>query len=159
MGLVLPPTGSTRVSPTAESTTYQVEVSNPVGTGSCTTTVSTYPNQPPVAVFDTFTVEAGTATGLTVLSNDTDPNPGDTITIADIITPPTRGTAEIIDASLIAYTAPAGLCGGSDAFMYRVKDSDGALSDVTSVNILIACSQTGGIDSGSGNTGSGNTNS
>ena len=152
IGGMLPPTGSTRVSPTAESTLYQVEVSNPVGTGSCTTTVTTYPNQPPVASFDTFTVEAGTATGLAVLTNDMDPNREDSIVIADIVTPPTRGMIQSITGNLIEYSAPAGLCGGSDAFMYRVKDSDGALSNATSVNILIACSQSGSTASGATNS-------
>lgn len=151
LATTVPPTGQITVNPMMD-TTYTIEVSNPVGTGSCSTAITTYPNQAPIASFDTFSVEAGTSTGLAILANDTDPNPDDPIVIADIMTPPTRGTVTVIDGMSVEYSAPGDLCGGSDAFMYRIKDSDGVLSNPTSVNVLITCSNSGSTNSGSTNS-------
>jgi len=87
-------------------------------------------NRAPLASDDSFTVNSGSTTALAVLSNDSDPDTGDTISIASI-TPPSVGQVRI-DGRQLMYTAPANFA-GQDRFGYTIKDSKGATANATVV--------------------------
>ncbi len=82
-------------------------------------------NQPPVAVDDTATTQAGTSVFIDVLANDTDPD-GDVLTIAGVGSP-ANGTAEDFKGR-VRYTPSAGFT-GTDSFTYTVSDGNGGMND------------------------------
>jgi len=101
-------------------------------TGSVTLVVSATVGVP-VAQDDTYTVPMNTATSLTVLGNDSDPN-GDTLTIT-AVSAPAHGTAVIVTGTSITYTPTAGYS-GADTFSYTVSDGAGS-SDIATVTINV----------------------
>ena len=92
------------------------------------------PNRVPVASDDAYTVNSGSTTALTVLSNDSDPDTGDTVSLSSI-TPPSVGQVRI-DGRQLMYTAPVNFA-GQDRFTYTIKDSKG-LSATGNVVMTIA---------------------
>lgn len=82
-------------------------------------------NQPPVAVPDTATVEAGETVRIPVLANDFDPD-GDPLQIISV-TPPAQGSA-VIDGRKIVYAAPPDFV-GDVSFSYTVADVRGATAE------------------------------
>ena len=81
--------------------------------------------QPPVANPDSATGLTGTAVGIPVLANDTDPN-GSPITITSY-TQPANGTSTCVTGSTTGtctYTSNAGFS-GSDSFQYTITDGLG----------------------------------
>ena len=82
-------------------------------------------NHPPVAVNDAFGVLANSSGNvLNVLVNDSDPDPGDVLTITDV-TNPLHGTVEIqVGSTALRYT-PASGYGGPDSFTYTISDGNG----------------------------------
>ncbi len=95
---------------------------------------------PPVANPDTVTVVKNTATPITELANDTDPNAGGVIdpTTVKIITAPTHGK-DVINATtgVITYTPTTGYT-GADSFTYTVKDKAGLVSSAAKVSITVS---------------------
>ncbi len=85
-------------------------------------------NEPPIGIADTGSVVEGARTTIDVLANDTDPDEGDTLYVADV-GEPAHGTATIQGTEAIVYTPDPDGC-GEDAFQYTVKDSDGAAAQV-----------------------------
>lgn len=111
--------------------TYRYETSS--------TTVTTGPiqfiNRPPVAVDDSASVRRNSSgTLINVLANDSDPDPGDRITVTAVTTP-SNGTVQNVGNGVI-YTPRANFV-GSDAFSYTIADSAGltATARVT-VNVV-----------------------
>ena len=93
-------------------------------------------NRPPVANPDTFTVaEDGTLSG-NVLTNDTDPDAGDTITAA-LVTGPAHGTLILNSNGSFTYTPAPDYC-GSDEFTYDVNDGEVDGNQAT-VTITVTC--------------------
>lgn len=92
-------------------------------------------NGVPVAQNDTITVLQNTATVLTPLSNDTDPE-GDTISITAVSTP-AHGTATLT-AGTLTYM-PAAAYTGADSFTYTITDGHSNASTGT-VNITVSTS-------------------
>ncbi len=92
-------------------------------------------NFPPTAVDDSVTTEKGIAVSTgNLLANDTDPNPGDTLSIQSV-TLPSHGTIFDTGNGTFAYLPHNGYT-GSDSFTYVV--SDGIETDTGTVNITVA---------------------
>ena len=102
----------------------------------------TVDNAAPVAVPDgPVSTPTDTSVLVDVTANDTDPNPGDTLTIAPgSISAPvdgggtTRGTA-VIESGEIRYTPPAGYA-GTVTFTYAVSDGNGGTSTGTATVVV-----------------------
>lgn len=90
-------------------------------------------NRAPSARDDSFDVVGGTPTGLAVLSNDSDPDAGDSLSIASV-TASSIGQLRI-DGRQIIYTSPVNYS-GQDRFSYTVRDSQG-LSSMANVIVTI----------------------
>lgn len=89
----------------------------------------------PVAGDDSYTVGVdATTTSLNVLSNDTDADAGDTLTITGV-TLPANGTAAIVAGGAIDYTPDAAFH-GTDTFQYTIEDST-AVSSTATVTVIV----------------------
>jgi hypothetical protein len=92
-------------------------------------------NSPPAAGNDAYTVPGDSSENvLPVLDNDSDPDPGDALTIASV------GASEYgadlsHDGTRIRYTPPAGFL-GLDRFSYLVRDESGA-TDAAEVSVRV----------------------
>ena len=87
---------------------------------------------PPIATSEVvaFTPSAGTpSTVITVLSGDTDPDAGDTLTVI-AVTDPAGGTAVINNDGTVTYT-PRSDFAGRDVFTYTIRDIAGNRSTAT----------------------------
>ncbi|MEA5517337.1 SdrD B-like domain-containing protein [Limnoraphis robusta Tam1] len=100
------------------------------------------PNQPPIAVDDTATTNAGTPISIDVLANDSDPdNSPSPLSITEITTTPTNGTAIINDNGtlddttddFIDYTPSSEFSGAT--FTYTI--TDGLATDTANVTITV----------------------
>jgi streptogramin lyase len=96
-------------------------------------------NQPPVAVDDTLTTEQDTAGTVNVLANDSDPDPGDALTVTDS-TAGAHGTVSCQPAGDCTYTPAAGYS-GPDSFTYTVSDGNGGTA---TGNVSVTVTPTGG---------------
>lgn len=82
---------------------------------------------------DAFTIPAGAAATLDVLANDITPV---VLTMLEIVTGPTNGTAVVNGVANITYTPAAGFC-GEDSFTYEACDAGGC--DQATVTITVEC--------------------
>jgi PKD repeat protein len=90
------------------------------------------PNYPPEANDDSFNIdENSTDNFLDVLANDSDPDPGDTLTITDVGTPDQGGSVLINSTSDGLIYTPASEFVGAETFTYTIKDSGGAIDQAT----------------------------
>jgi len=89
-------------------------------------------NGPPVAEDDTYSVDAGVATELDVLANDSDPD-GDTLTIT-AVTGAANGST-VLAGGVLTYTPNAGFT-GDDTFTYTVSDGNDH-SDTATVTVTV----------------------
>ena len=106
----------------AGTDTFSYEIRDTVGnttTGSVTVRVA---NAVPVARADAAAALKGKHVDLDVLVNDTDANPGQTLTVSSVGTPG-HGTATVVGGR-IRYTPAAGWT-GQDTFTYEVSDGAG----------------------------------
>ncbi len=94
-------------------------------------------NQPPVAVADAATTTGTAPVGVKVLTNDYDPDAGDTIHLVSATQPVVQNTSTPkgavsinVATGTVTYTAPA-LFTGVVTFNYTVADSKGATSTAT----------------------------
>lgn len=92
-------------------------------------------NQPPLAQPDNYAVHRNL--GLVPLANDSDPDPGDSINIRNMVNGPTQhGWLSPYGPNVYTYTANYGYV-GSDTFDYTVCDDLGACSTGTvSINVV-----------------------
>jgi len=86
-------------------------------------------NQPPVAEDDQATTEEDAAVIIGVLANDTDINPGDTLSVASV-TQGSHGQVAINNDDTITYTPGAGFV-GADQFTYTISDGQGGTDTAT----------------------------
>ena len=111
------------------SDSFVYEVSDPGGNkaqGTVSITV-TPTNDPPVAAEDFFVVDLNSSGNLLdVLRNDTDPDPGDVLSIQSLSLSQTHGSATI-QGNKISYTPLAGWAGFDDVY-YTIRDVSGATS-------------------------------
>ncbi len=97
-------------------------------------TVTPIVNRSPDAVDDSSTIAKDTATVLSVLANDTDPE-GDFLTITGV-TAPARGTATVsADKRTVTYKPSSGYL-GPDSFTYTITDGNGN-NDMATVNLQV----------------------
>ena len=104
--------------------------------GVTSTAALTVTNRPPVAGDDATTVdEDSTNNPVEVLVNDSDPDPGDRLSLVSV---GDAANGSITNrATDVSYTPAPDFC-GTDAFTYTVCDLKGA-SDVASVTITVSC--------------------
>ncbi len=117
-------------------------------TATVTVTVDAEVNQPPNAIDDMASTMVNTPVSIAVLSNDMDPNPGDTIAISNLGTPgngtiaigPCPATSPTDD--VIVYTPNNGFM-GADTFTYTISDGMGGF-DTAPVTVAVGASIGGG---------------
>ena len=105
-------------------------------TGQMTFTVSAV-NDAPNAIDDAATVQTGVpTTSITVLTNDLNPDTGETLTITAVTQPPTgKGTIAISsDNKSLIYTSPSTSFEGTFTFTYTLSDGS-SLNDTATVNV------------------------
>ncbi len=109
----------------------EVSVSN---TATVTITVDAV-NTPPVANDDQGALATDESTSIRALANDIDAD-GDTLTIAEIVDPPTHGLAAIfLNGTQLSYTPASGFV-GTDSLTYRATDGS-AESNLATVTITV----------------------
>jgi uncharacterized repeat protein (TIGR01451 family) len=103
----------------------------------CNSSVSTYINNPPVAVDDTATTPEDTAVWIDVLDNDYDIDGTLDPSTVTVTSDPSNGST-IVNTTTgeIQYTPDTNFH-GSDSFTYTVDDNDGATSNEATVNITV----------------------
>ncbi|MEX0937629.1 MAG: M36 family metallopeptidase [Pirellulales bacterium] len=96
-------------------------------------------NDPPDAIDDEFSIEAGTEDNeLDVLANDTSaPDAAELLTIVSVDTSTITGTVTIEpDGSGLIYTPPTPGFSGEETFTYTIEDPSG-LTDTASVTVVV----------------------
>ena len=124
-------TGSLEIS--TNDSDEQLVVVSLVGNGTVTV-----PNAAPVAVADSYAVLEGTWHNLSapgVLANDGDPN-NDTFAATHHGQPDNGSLASFTSSGAFAYKPDPGFT-GTDTFVYRVRDSEGAYSSFVPVTIEV----------------------
>lgn len=101
----------------------------------------------PVANDDVGALQVLTDNTFDVLLNDSDPN-GQTLTIAEVSSSPSKGTASIADdGKTIRYVNTVGACGGvttfTDSLKYKVVNGSGTVSQQATLNITVNCQPVG----------------
>jgi len=100
-------------------------------------------NQAPVAHNDSATTAFNTPVTINVLSNDSDVDVGDILTVTGIGTSPTHGSVQINAGTTITYTPTTGYIGG-DSFTYNISDGHGGTAPATvNITVLAAASYIG----------------
>ncbi|WP_433303609.1 Ig-like domain-containing protein [Actinoplanes sp. CA-030573] len=128
-----PSHGATRINPdqTVEyrpdpgffgTDTFGYTVADNVGNTASARVTVRVANAAPVARPDTAALLSDRSVLVDVLANDSDPNPGQTVTLVSA-GPPTNGTA-VLAAGGIRYTPAPGYV-GPDAYTYRISDGNG----------------------------------
>lgn len=118
----------------SDSFTYSVTDSIS-GSDTATVNVTVNPvNDPPVAVADFASTSLATATTISVLANDTDPDSGDTRSV-ESVTQPGNGIV-VNNGTNVTYTPNDGFV-GPDLFSYRAQDLSGALSNFATVTVTV----------------------
>lgn len=93
-------------------------------------------NTAPIAVGDKAVLKTGTPFTGNVLTNDVDPDPGQTLT-ASIVSNPSNGTVVLSPNGTYTYTPNVGFV-GTDSFTYQVCDNGTPqLCDVAIVDIVV----------------------
>lgn len=83
-------------------------------------------NSAPIASSDSYTVDLNsTSDSLDVLSNDSDPDPNDTLTISAVGRPSNGGSVSISGGTSLVYSPPQNFT-GTETFSYTVADPAGA---------------------------------
>ncbi|MDK1286728.1 Ig-like domain-containing protein [Pseudoalteromonas umbrosa] len=93
-------------------------------------------NQAPVANGDSAQVEIGASVVVVVLDNDTDADGMIDGSTVEVVANPSKGTVNVESTGEILYVH-TGTAVGTDSFSYRVRDDDGALSNIALVSINI----------------------
>lgn len=108
-------------------TAYNVSGNESAYSNTITVTITSPPNDAPVAMADAATTLEDTPVTVPVLANDSDPN-GDPLTVAAI----TQGThgAVTTDGTAVSYT-PTLNSYGPDSFAYTVSDGQGGAATAT----------------------------
>ncbi|RYD68314.1 MAG: tandem-95 repeat protein, partial [Sphingomonadales bacterium] len=98
-----------------------------------TATVTVNLDRAPVAVNDTYTINAGATAKLNVTTNDTDPD-NDAVTLTAVGSP-AHGTVVVNADNTLSYTPTTGYT-GADTFTYTISDGKGGTATGT-VNLTV----------------------
>ncbi len=121
-----------------DSFTYQLEDAEGALSTPATVTVTVLPiNDAPVANPDNATTPEDNLVSIPVLANDTDVDNNWTNAILIISTNPSHGTVAVESSTGRIVFTPEQDYFGNDSFTYQVKDAQGALSNVATVNIVV----------------------
>ena len=105
------------------------------GFATSTVTITVNPvNDAPTAVNDSATTNEDCSVDIDVLSNDTDVDTGDSLSI-NSFTQPDNGTTSLVGGK-IRYT-PNPNWYGTDTFTYTTRDGSGAISNIATVTIIV----------------------
>jgi hypothetical protein len=122
--------------------TYQsADLFGPLGSNIATGTITVMClNDAPTANSNSLTIaEDASPTTLDIISNDTDPDSGDTLSIASIVSTTSNGTLTIASTTEVEYTPDANFC-GVDVFTYQAEDTFGPLTSNTATGtITVTC--------------------
>ena len=122
----------------SDSFTYKVKDNS--GAYSNVATVSltvTPPNQPPQAHDDSATTGKNAPVTINVLANDKDTDGTIDPTTVVIVGAAKHGTTSINPTTGVVTYTPAANYTGTDTFTYKVKDNQGAYSNVASVSVTV----------------------
>lgn len=121
-----------------DSFTYTVQDDDGAISNVATVNISiAAPNQPPVAVDDSTTIDDGTSTVIDILGNDTDADGIINAASVVIVDQPLQAASFSVDpvTGQVSYTHNG--FGNSDNFTYTVLDDDGAISNTGTVTINV----------------------
>ncbi|MCG8605669.1 tandem-95 repeat protein, partial [bacterium] len=118
-----------------DSFTYTVR--DEFGAISNVATVGVQVNRPPVAVNDDATTHEDIDVEIAAAVNDIDLDGAIDASTLQIVNPPNNGTAEVDTVRGIIIYTPTLDYSGDDAFSYRVKDNQGALSNIATIAISV----------------------
>jgi ELWxxDGT repeat protein len=100
-------------------------------------------NVAPIAANDSASSANDAAVTIDVLANDSESGGTIDATSVQIVSNPTHGEVSVTNSGSMVYTPVAGFA-GSDSFTYTVKDVQGALSNVATVNVTVTADHGGG---------------
>ena len=134
------PDGTVNYTPTPNYTgndAFTYVLVTPDGTESDPITVTVAVSVPPQAVNDSKTTLVNTPVIIDITANDTDQDGTVNKTTITVVTQPAHGTVAVNQANGEVTYTPANNYYGPDSFTYTVKDNDGNLSNVATVDISI----------------------
>jgi len=120
-------------SSTTDSFTYMVSDGHGGNDAATVTVTVNGVNDPPVAVNDSAITKKDTSVVIDVLSNDSDLDFGDTLTV-DSVTQGTNGSVAN-NGNYVTYTPTTGF-NGTDSFSYTLSDGNGG-TDTATINITV----------------------
>jgi hypothetical protein len=122
-----------------DSFRYTVRDDDGAVSGEATVTVAVVCNRPPVADDDSATTDERTAIAIHVTANDHDPDGVLDLGSIAIIQDPGFGSLSVHPGTgIVTYTPAVGAC-GNDAFVYTIRDDDGATSNPARVTVSVLC--------------------
>ena len=121
-----------------DSFTYTIDDNSGVASNTVTVSLTITPvNDAPVAVLDGFTVNEGSTNTLDLASNDTDADDGLDLASITIISGPTNGSIDAINADGTVDYTHNGSETLSDSFTYTIDDLSGVASNTVTVSLTI----------------------
>ena len=121
-----------------DSFTYTVRDNDGATSNVATVTVTVNDvNDPPVANDDTATTDEGNSVTINVIANDTDADGTINPTTVAIVSGPSNGSVSVNLVSGEVTYIPDANYNGTDSFTYRVRDDDGAQSNVATVTVTV----------------------
>lgn len=95
-----------------------------------TVTIVVLPNVDPVAIGDAAPTLSGTPVTVAVLSNDSDGDVGQTLTVTGTSAGPANGNVVVNGGGTVTYTPNLGFA-GTDVFTYSISDGNGGTASAT----------------------------
>jgi len=120
----------------ADSFTYQASNGASSSAPATVSLTVTFVNQPPVARNDAAATTRGVAVNIAVLANDSDADGTLVASTLTIATSPRNGSVSRKTNGTVTYT-PKRTFRGTDSFAYKVKDDNGATSNVATVTVQV----------------------
>jgi len=122
--------------------TYTIDDDDGATSNTATVTITVFcepENIPPVAVDDTAYTDIDTPVIIDVLFNDDDTDGDLDPATVKIVSDPSHGMLSVdLVSGDVTYTAEESFC-GEDSFTYTVNDTEGATSNIATVDISVDC--------------------
>ena len=121
----------------SDSFTYTIDDLSGATSNTVTVNLTVTPvNDAPVAVADSFTVNEGSTTNLSLAANDTDADGGLDLSSITIVSGPSNGSLVVNADGTVDYTHD-GSETAADSFTYTIDDLPGATSNTVTVNLTV----------------------